>query len=164
MNKRTAALTTKNIEIVLDPHNPRFKQILVPNKLAQHVACHDFTWYLGVGNRLCIKINSLTKILFFPYCLGSSFKEWNKIMLKGSYDAFLKIIIWCIWCNRICWHALMFKKHIIFQILYIIVGPLCPTSLKRFVFYKVPHSDKHSLLWLANWHSALWLAEQHKHS
>ncbi len=22
--------------------------------------------------------------------------------LKGSYDAFLKIIIWCIWCNRIC--------------------------------------------------------------
>ncbi len=39
--------------------------------------------------------------------------------LKGSYDAFLKIIIWC---NRICWHALMFKKHIIFQILYIIVG------------------------------------------
>ncbi len=28
--------------------------------------------------------------------------------LKGSYDAILKIIIWC---NRICWHALMFKKH-----------------------------------------------------
>ncbi len=25
----------------------------------------------------------------------------------------------------------MFKKHIIFQILYIIVGPLCPASLKR---------------------------------
>ncbi len=22
--------------------------------------------------------------------------------LKGSYDAFLKIIILCIWCNRIC--------------------------------------------------------------
>ncbi len=48
----------------------------------------------------------------------------------------------------------MFKKHIIFQILYIIVGPLCPASLKRFVFYK----DKRSLLSLANWHSALWLA------
>ncbi len=31
--------------------------------------------------------------------------------LKGSYDAILKIIILCIWCNRICWHALMFKKH-----------------------------------------------------
>ncbi len=44
----------------------------------------------------------------------------------------------------------MFKKHIIFQILYIIVGPLCPASLKRFVFYKVPPSDKHSLLWLAS--------------
>ncbi len=53
----------------------------------------------------------------------------------------------------------MFKKHIIFQILYIIVGPLCSASLKRFVFYKVPLSDKRSLLWLANWHSALWLAE-----
>ncbi len=83
-------------------------------------------------------------------------------LLKGSYDAFLKIIILCIWCNRICWHALIFKKHIIFQILYIIVGPLCPASLKRFVFYKVPPSDKRSLLWLANWHSALWLAEHHK--
>ncbi len=34
-----------------------------------------------------------------------------------------KIIIWCIWCNRICWHTLIFKKHIIFKILYIIVGP-----------------------------------------
>ncbi len=31
------------------------------------------------------------------------------------------------------------------------------------VFYKVPPSDKHSLLWLSNWHSALWLAEHHKH-
>ncbi len=75
---------------------------------------------------------------------------------------FLKIVILCIWYNRICWHALIFKKHIIFQILYIIVGPLCLASLKRFVFYKVPPSDKHSLLWLANWHSALWLAEHHK--
>ncbi len=55
----------------------------------------------------------------------------------------------------------MFKKHIIFQILYIIVGPLCPAYLK-YAFYKVPPSDKHSLLWLASWHSALWLAEHHK--
>ncbi len=67
----------------------------------------------------------------------------------------------------------MFKKQIfnirnfnifnIFKILYIIVGPPCPSSLKRFVFYKVPPSDKHSLLWLANWPRALWLAEHHKH-
>ncbi len=55
----------------------------------------------------------------------------------------------------------MFKKHIIFQILYIIVGPLCPASLKSLVFYKVPSSNKHSLLWLANWPNAL--AEHHKH-
>ncbi len=53
----------------------------------------------------------------------------------------------------------MLKKHIIFQILYIIVGPLCPASLKCVLFYKVPPSDKLSMLWLAKWHSALWLAE-----
>ncbi len=35
--------------------------------------------------------------------------------------------------------------------MYIIVGPLCPASLKCFFFYKVPPSDKHSLLWLASW-------------
>ncbi len=36
----------------------------------------------------------------------------------------------------------------------------CRSSMpRRFVFYKVPPSDKRSLLWLANWHSALWLAE-----
>ncbi len=57
----------------------------------------------------------------------------------------------------------MFKKHI-FQILYIIVVPLCLASLKRVVFYKAPPSDKHSLLWLASWPSALWLAEHHKHA
>ncbi len=56
----------------------------------------------------------------------------------------------------------MFKKHIIFQIMYVIVGPLCTAYLKHLFFYKVPPSDKHSLLWLANWHSALWLAEHHK--
>ncbi len=54
------------------------------------------------------------------------------------------------------------QKHIIFQILYIIGGPPRPASLKRFVFFKVPSSDKRCLLWLANWHSALWLAEHHK--
>ncbi len=26
-----------------------------------------------------------------------------------------------------------------------------PPFLKRFVFYKAPPSDKHSLLWLASW-------------
>ncbi len=54
----------------------------------------------------------------------------------------------------------MFKKHIIFQILYIIVLPLCPASLKH---VKAPPSNKHSLLWLANCPSASWLAEYHKH-
>ncbi len=36
-------------------------------------------------------------------------------------------------------------------------------SLKRFVFYKAPPSDKYILLWLANWLSAMCLAEHHKH-
>ncbi len=31
-------------------------------------------------------------------------------ILKGLYDAFLKIIIFGIWCNRICWHAFMLKN------------------------------------------------------
>ncbi len=50
-----------------------------------------------------------------------------------------------------------------FKILYIILGPQSPSSPKRFVFNKVPPSDKRSLLWLANWQSAFWLAEHHKH-
>ncbi len=58
----------------------------------------------------------------------------------------------------------MSKKHIISQILYIIVIPLSPGSLKLVVNYKAPPSDKCSLLWLANWPSALWLAEHHKHA
>ncbi len=37
-----------------------------------------------------------------------------------------------------------------------------PRLSQTLVFYKVPPSDKHSLLWLASWHSALWLAEHHK--
>ncbi len=58
----------------------------------------------------------------------------------------------------------MFKKHISFQIQYIILFPVCPTSLKHVSFCKTPTSDKRSLLWLASWPSALWLAEHHKHA
>ncbi len=79
-------------------------------------------------------------------------KEVYLCSLKGSYDAILKTIILC-----------MYEKHIIFQILCIIVVTLCPAPLKRVFFYKAPPSNKCSLLWLANWHSALWLAE-HKHT
>ncbi len=68
---------------------------------------------------------------------------------------FLKIIILCIWCNRICWHALIFNKTHYFSnnVHY------CRSSMPC-----LSPSDKRSLLWLANWHSALWLAEHHKHS
>ncbi len=45
---------------------------------------------------------------------------------------FVLIIILCIWCNIICCHAFMFRKHIIFQILYIIVGPLSQTLRHSF--------------------------------
>ncbi len=67
--------------------------------------------------------NGLSNNISFFYSIGCwlDFGE-HCIYLKGSYDAVLKIIILCIWYNRICWHALMLKKHIIFQILYIIVG------------------------------------------
>ncbi len=62
-------------------------------------------------------------------------KEVYLCSLKGSYDAILKTIILC-----------MYKKHIIFQILCIIVVTLCPAPLKRVVFYKAPPSNKCSLL------------------
>ncbi len=68
----------------------------------------------------------------------------NEHTLKGSYDAFLKIII--LYVTEYVDMLLCSKNTLFFQILYIIVGPLCPASLKRIVFYKVPPSDKRSLL------------------
>ncbi len=35
--------------------------------------------------------------------------------IKGVIWCFLKIIILCIRCNRICWHALMFKNTLFFK-------------------------------------------------
>ncbi len=58
----------------------------------------------------------------------------------------------------------MFKKHIIFQILYIYCRSSMPRLSQTVVFSKAPPSDKRSLLWLANWHSALWLAQHRKHT
>ncbi len=78
--------------------------------------------------------------------------EWEEIWFKG--------VIWCFFKDHY-WHALMFKKHNFSNTVH-----CCRCSMPRFsqmlLFYKVPPSDKHSLLWLANWHSALWLAEHHK--
>ncbi len=91
-------------------------------------------------------------------------RNWNVfVSFKGVILCFFfKIIILCIWCNRICCHALMFKKHNFSNTVhYCTLLPYMP-HLKCFVFYKVPPSDKYSLLWLANWPSALWLAEHHK--
>ncbi len=68
-------------------------------------------------------------------------------LLRGLYDAFLKIIILCIWCNRICWHALMLKKHIIFKILH-----YCRFSMPRL---SQTFSIKSLLPTNANWHTAL---------
>ncbi len=39
----------------------------------------------------------------------------------------------CIWCNRICWHALIFKKYIIFQILYTLLYVLYAPPLSNFL-------------------------------
>ncbi len=34
--------------------------------------------------------------------MSETFQIFLSFALKGSYDAFLKIVILCIWCNRIC--------------------------------------------------------------
>ncbi len=72
-------------------------------------------------------------------------------ILKGSYDVAKKNIILCSWWNTMCLCFLMFLKHIIFHILYIIVAPLCPAFLKHADFYKAHHSEKWGVLWLATY-------------
>ncbi len=64
-------------------------------------------------NSPCNYIKSALVVYFktIKYVFNKLYLE-GKIILKGSYDAFLKIIILCNWCNRICRHALMFKKHL----------------------------------------------------
>ncbi len=90
-----------------------------------------FFWYTQAGE-------DLQSTLAF-----GSFK-WSMIgFLKGSYNAFLKIIVLCIWCNSICWHALLLKKHNFSNTVH-----YCSSSMPR----------------LSGWHSALWLAEHRKHA
>ncbi len=50
-------------------------------------------------------------------------------------------------------------KNFIFQILYIIVAPLCPAFLKHVDFCKAHRSEKRDVLWIGQLSSALWLAE-----
>ncbi len=80
----------------------------------------------GVAGKVCVCVCvSDSKQTVF----SGKRRQWTSL---ESYEwSILKIIILCIWCNRICWHALMFKKHIIFQILYSNVGPLCSASQMR---------------------------------
>ncbi len=47
---------------------------------------------------LRLQLQFLTEIYF----LYVGYKISYNFYLKGSYDAFLKIIILCIWCKRIC--------------------------------------------------------------
>ncbi len=59
---------------------------------------------------------SITNICI-AYINLSSFQNvhYQKLyLLEGSYDAILNIFL-CIWCNRICWHALMLKKKLYFS-------------------------------------------------
>ncbi len=65
------------------------------------------------------KIFSITYVVLKLYDFHFIFETQIKIFfkkprfmtcLKRSYDAILMIIILCICCNRICWHALMLKK------------------------------------------------------
>ncbi len=59
---------------------------------------------------------------------------WTQSMFD-AYDVLLKIIILCIWFNRICWLASNVQKthYLSNTVHYIILGPLCPASLKRFL-------------------------------
>ncbi len=66
--------------------------------------------------------------------------------LKGSYDVAKNNIILCIWCNAMCLRGSRFKKHIVFNILYITVALLCLAFLKRTDFYKAHRSDKRGVL------------------
>ncbi len=65
------------------------------------------------------------KYCSYRHCISSHTKLTLSIIVALNITV-IDISRHLIWCNRICWHALMFKKHISFQILYIIVGLLCP--------------------------------------
>ncbi len=65
---------------------------------------------------------------------------WRVRKLKGSYDAAKYNN--CVMCLR----GSMFKKHIIFYILYVIVAPLCSAFLKLVDFYKAHRSEKRGVL------------------
>ncbi len=49
-------------------------------------------------------------------CFSSMCSSHQHCVLRAYY-MHTKVHYYIIWCNRICCHALMFKKHIIFQIL-----------------------------------------------
>ncbi len=66
--------------------------------------------------------------------------------IESMYDVAKKNNILCIWCNAMYLCGLKLKKHIIFNILYIIVSPLCSTFLKRIDFYKAHHSEMRGVL------------------
>ncbi len=93
--------------------------------------CCIVTWWLIRWMQfsfLCWHISYLNRKLNIFWQGAEVSKCYQIICLKGSYNAIIKIIIFCVWCNRICRHTSMEKKNIIFQILYIIVVPLCPAS------------------------------------
>ncbi len=70
---------------------------------------------------------------------------WRVRKLKGSYDAAKNNN--CVMCKSVmCLRGSMFKKHIIFHILYVIVAPLCSAFLKRVDFYKAHRSEKRGVL------------------
>ncbi len=75
--------------------------------------CLEMQDYLPMGKKHNLISN--TKQDNFSYPIGILFllfqattkkKNTNKNILKGSYDAFLKIIILCIWCNIILFDML----------------------------------------------------------
>ncbi len=65
--------------------------------------CQNFYQYCSFAGMFLFRRENV--LLPHIYFLPDKTKVVHfKILLKGSFDAFLKIIILCIWCNRICWH------------------------------------------------------------
>ncbi len=71
--------------------------------------CVCGTPYTAVHSLYCIHTWPINAEMNWSDC--SLICLFLSVSLKGSYNAILKITILCVWCNRICWHALMLQKH-----------------------------------------------------
>ncbi len=97
-------------------------------------------------------------------CMTSICGTKKIIFLKGSYDASFKDHYFVYLCvTRICWHALIFKKHIIFSNTVHYCSSSMPRLSQMRRFLQAPPSSSTVCSDWPQLASALWLAEHHKH-